>query len=165
MQHQTHIRLREALVQAILDHRQRAHAALFGRLPNEDELDLPFLLRRCQCLRRADPAGHDHIMTAGMHDGDVVACIVLGGRMANIGTEPIWRTGGPSKSVRPRPFYRLHSSKRPSAESGIVFKIQRQAQADGSRRDANERRPEGRIRPSRTLGDGHNPVRVGARSG
>jgi hypothetical protein len=63
----------EPLVQARLEHLQRPHADLLGRLADEHHLAAPARSRGGQRARRADQAAHVHIVAAGVHRRNLVA--------------------------------------------------------------------------------------------
>ena len=78
VQRKAEIGFREAGEQSVVEHGLGTAYALFGRLADEDEGAVPLVFQCCQGSRSAHPAGHVHVMTAGMHDGDFVAGVIIG---------------------------------------------------------------------------------------
>ncbi len=62
-----------------------AGADLLGRLADEDQRALPAGLQAGQHAGGADPAGHVHVVAAGVHDADLVAVLVARADLAGVG--------------------------------------------------------------------------------
>ena len=75
----------EALEQAVREHRPGTAAHLLRGLGDEDERALPAVLEGGERAGRADPAGHVHVVAAGVHDADFVALLVARPHLAGVG--------------------------------------------------------------------------------
>ncbi len=71
------IRFAEALVQSIPQHGRRPLHDLLGGLANEDERPVPLALRGRQHLCCAEERRHVDVVSAGVHDPDLLAGGVL----------------------------------------------------------------------------------------
>ena len=67
------VRLREPLVQPVVEHHPRPGDDLLGRLGDEHHRAGPLVLHRRQHAGGADPAGHVDVVPAGVHHADLVA--------------------------------------------------------------------------------------------
>ena len=97
--------LRNALEEAIADHRQGPAAALLRGLPDEDERSAPAGLGPREQGGRADERGHVDVVPAGMHDRNGLAGLGLRRRGARVGKARFLGHGqgvhvGPEKQSR-----------------------------------------------------------------
>ena len=88
MQGQCIVRLGDARVQAIGEHGSRAVDSFLRWLSDEHERALPLIFHRGEQLRRADQRCDVNVVSAGVHDSDVDASVVLGAHMACV-----WQSG------------------------------------------------------------------------
>ena len=85
VQAEAEIGAREALEQAVREHHAGAGADFLRGLADEDERAAPVLLEARQHPGGADPAGHVHIVAAGVHDADFVAVFIARADFAGVG--------------------------------------------------------------------------------
>ena len=91
MQGQGVVGLREPLEEAVVEHHAGPGPDLLGRLTDEHQRPAPAVLQAGQRAGRADPAGHVHVVAAGVHDADLVAGLVAGADGAGVGPAGLFR--------------------------------------------------------------------------
>ena len=85
MHGEVEIRPGEALKQTIGEHDPRPGATFFRRLADHHQRAGPLRFLLDQRPRGANPAGHVHVVAAGVHHRDGVAGIIGGGDGAGVG--------------------------------------------------------------------------------
>jgi hypothetical protein len=93
MQTETVVGARETFEQAVLEHLARAGADFLRRLADENQGAAPLFLEARQDARCTDPAGHVHVVAAGVHDADVVAFLVARAQLAGVGNPGLFNDG------------------------------------------------------------------------
>src|SRR5262249_40972194 len=72
------------LEQTVREHGAGTAAAFFSGLTDEDQGAAPLVFHLRQYPRGTYPAGHDHVMSTGMHRGDLVPRVILASRRTGI---------------------------------------------------------------------------------
>ena len=85
MQGEAVVGFREAFVEAVREHRLGAGADFLGRLGDEHQRALPFVLHPGQHAGGSHPAGHVNVVAAGMHDADFAIGLVPDDHLAGVG--------------------------------------------------------------------------------
>ena len=85
VQRKGEVRLGEAAVQTIGEHLASPADGFLGRLGDHHDRAAPAVLMLCEPPRRADEAGHVHVVATGVHHADLTALRVPGLDLARVG--------------------------------------------------------------------------------